>query len=204
MPVAAQTSPKRAVARSRTQILARAASYAAREERDADYRFKRVKGSPEWYRRMSIHPHSQKRIAWDTVSMFFLFYNAFIVPLRLTFDVTDYCPTPIWFFEAFTDLFFVRKGTRLESPQSRSPACPCMVLTDCCGGCVPPRADHRFILQLFYGGDGRGACGWIISRCYCATCTRREGLLQILVRPGLLLLAPHRPNLQPLRLRLQR
>ena len=71
-------------------------------------RYKRVIGEPEWYRRMAIHPHSPGRVSWDTVSMIFLLYNAFIVPLRICFDVTDYCPSGIWIFEGITDWFFVR------------------------------------------------------------------------------------------------
>lgn len=71
-------------------------------------RYKKIVGEPEWYRRMSIHPHSPLRVTWDSCSMVFLVYNAFAVPLRLCFDVTDYCPSNIWFFEATTDFFFVR------------------------------------------------------------------------------------------------
>ena len=73
---------------------------------EASYRM--VIGSPEWYRRLCVHPHSATRVIWDSVSMVFLLYNAFIVPLRLCFDVTDYCPSPIFIFESITDAFFVR------------------------------------------------------------------------------------------------
>ena len=78
---------------------------------DALPRYKRVVGAPEWYRRISIHPHSPTRIIWDTVSMIFLLYNAFMVPLRLCFDVNDYCPAPMWILEATIDLFFVSACT---------------------------------------------------------------------------------------------
>ena len=67
-----------------------------------------VIGEPEWYRRVCLHPHSKPRIAWDLCSMTFLLYNAFIVPLRICFDITDYCPEGIWIFESVTDWFFVR------------------------------------------------------------------------------------------------
>ena len=90
-------------------------------------RYRRVIGEPEWYRRISIHPHSAGRVSWDTVSMIFLLYNAFIVPLRICFDVTDYCPSSIWIFESVTDWFFVRPpSTPYCSPHprmiSRSPS----------------------------------------------------------------------------------
>ena len=94
---------------------------------DVEPRYRRVIGEPEWYRRISIHPHSAGRVSWDTVSMIFLLYNAFIVPLRICFDVTDYCPSSIWIFESVTDWFFVRPpSTPYCSPHprmiSRSPS----------------------------------------------------------------------------------
>lgn len=70
-------------------------------------RVQRIDGSPEWYRRVSLHPHSHARAIWDTVAMLFLVYNAFMVPMRLCFDVTDYCPEPLWVFDSVTDWFFV-------------------------------------------------------------------------------------------------
>eukprot|EP00966_Prymnesium_polylepis_P199283 4617524-Prymnesium_polylepis.2 len=54
-----------------------------------------------------MHPYSPTRLLWDTSAMVFLLYNAAIIPFRLCFNVTDYCPSPIWFFESFVDWFFV-------------------------------------------------------------------------------------------------
>ena len=94
-------------------------------------RYRKVVGEPEWYRRICVHPHSPVRISWDTVSMMFLLYNAFVVPLRLCFDVTDYCPASIWVFESVTDWFFVRKhAMRALKP----PPCPHPPQR----GCPPP------------------------------------------------------------------
>ena len=75
-----------------------------------------VIGEPEWYRRVCLHPHSKPRIAWDLCSMTFLLYNAFIVPLRICFDITDYCPEGIWIFESVTDWFFVRAALFIFIP----------------------------------------------------------------------------------------
>lgn len=39
--------------------------------------------------------------------MALLLYNAIVIPLRICFDVSDYCPSGIWLWEAFADWFFV-------------------------------------------------------------------------------------------------
>ncbi len=54
-----------------------------------------------------IHPHSDKRLAWDMLSFVLLIYNLVVVPFSLCFDVSTSCPESLWFFEAFVDWFFV-------------------------------------------------------------------------------------------------
>jgi len=56
---------------------------------------------------LPLHPHSRFKVGWDIVSMVFLMYNVVIVPWRLCFSVFTWCPDPLWFFEAFIDIFFL-------------------------------------------------------------------------------------------------
>lgn len=39
--------------------------------------------------------------------MALLIYLAIFIPLRVTFDIIDYCPAPIWLIETAMDFFFV-------------------------------------------------------------------------------------------------
>jgi len=66
-----------------------------------------IEGAPSWARPLMLHPYSRTRLLWDSFSMLFLIYNAVLIPFRMCFQVTDYCPSPIWIFESCVDWFFV-------------------------------------------------------------------------------------------------
>ena len=56
---------------------------------------------------MLFHPHSRGRLLWDVLSMMALVYNIVVVPYRISFDSTEFCPNSLWILEAIIDWFFV-------------------------------------------------------------------------------------------------
>merc|ERR1711968_264620 len=62
-----------------------------------------------------LHPHSQKRLCWDVISMLFLVYIVVMVPAHLAFDTQNETTnqyaaghvTAKFVFEALVDWFFV-------------------------------------------------------------------------------------------------
>ena len=54
-----------------------------------------------------IHPTSRSKVMWDSWSVLILVYTVFLVPMRLGFDIEDFCPEPIWIFEAVIDSSFM-------------------------------------------------------------------------------------------------
>lgn len=57
-----------------------------------------------WY---IIHPASKPKLWWDMWSMLILVYTVIVVPVRLSFDVEEFCPDPLWWIEAVIDICFV-------------------------------------------------------------------------------------------------
>ena len=60
-------------------------------------------GKLPWY---IIAPDSAFKLWWDTYAVTILIYAVVIAPLRLGFDVEDYCPSGIWIVEAVIDICF--------------------------------------------------------------------------------------------------
>ena len=57
--------------------------------------------------RFLLDPEGGKRMGWDIISMFFLVYSIMMVPLRIAFQVNEYCPSVFWLYESLIDWFFV-------------------------------------------------------------------------------------------------
>ena len=49
--------------------------------------------------RFLLDPEGGKRMGWDIISMFFLVYSIMMVPLRIAFQVNEYCPSVFWLYE---------------------------------------------------------------------------------------------------------
>ena len=54
-----------------------------------------------------IHPNRPAKLMWDSYAILILLYTIVIAPLRLGFDVEDFCPAPIWLWEALVDTSFI-------------------------------------------------------------------------------------------------
>ena len=54
-----------------------------------------------------LHPGAVKKLWWDAFAVLILIYAVVLSPLRLGFDIEDFCPSSIWIFEAFVDCAFV-------------------------------------------------------------------------------------------------
>ena len=57
--------------------------------------------------RYILHPSGKFKMWWDTFAVIILIYAVCCAPLRLGFDVEDYCPSGIWVFEALVDICFI-------------------------------------------------------------------------------------------------
>ena len=57
-----------------------------------------------WY---ILHPSGKCKMWWDAYAVIILVYAVCGAPLRLGFDVEDYCPSAIWTFEAIVDICFI-------------------------------------------------------------------------------------------------
>lgn len=53
-----------------------------------------------------VHPGWKSKLAWDLWGVFILVITVVVVPIRLAFDVEDFCPSSIWVVEAFIDVCF--------------------------------------------------------------------------------------------------
>jgi hypothetical protein len=54
-----------------------------------------------------IRPDSTRKLWWDAYAVIILIYAVIVAPLRLSFDVEDYCPSSVWILEAVIDVCFV-------------------------------------------------------------------------------------------------
>ena len=54
-----------------------------------------------------LNPSGKKKSFWDLYAMIILLYAVCCAPLRLAFDIEDYCPSGIWIIETLIDLSFV-------------------------------------------------------------------------------------------------
>ena len=57
--------------------------------------------------RFMLSPESRKKVLWDVISVILLVYTIIIAPLRLGFELEDYCPQAIWIWETVIDVAFV-------------------------------------------------------------------------------------------------
>ena len=61
---------------------------------------------PFW-RRHLLRPDSPQKICWDLLAIGFLMYTIVIAPMKIGFEIEDYCPSGIWVWEAIIDCAFV-------------------------------------------------------------------------------------------------
>lgn len=54
-----------------------------------------------------LNPESNAKLVWDIVLVGFLLYVAVMVPMRLSFDHAVVAFSPLFWFEAALDLFFI-------------------------------------------------------------------------------------------------
>ena len=54
-----------------------------------------------------LHPGAVKKLWWDAFAVLILIYAVVLSPMRLGFDIEDFCPSSIWIWEAFVDCSFV-------------------------------------------------------------------------------------------------
>ena len=57
-----------------------------------------------WY---IILPDAPGKVVWDAIAVILLLYTVIIVPLRIGFEVEDYCPSAIWIWELVIDMCFI-------------------------------------------------------------------------------------------------
>lgn len=57
-----------------------------------------------WY---LIQPNSRFKVGWDTLAIVLLVYTVVIVPVRIGFEIEDFCPSGIWWWETFIDVAFL-------------------------------------------------------------------------------------------------
>ena len=83
---------------------AKAAAIAARAKaRELRMRRARKLEPVPWY---IVHPGCFGKVLWDTFAVLILVYTVVLAPLKLGFDVEDYCPSGLWWWEAIIDTTF--------------------------------------------------------------------------------------------------
>ena len=105
------------IARKEEEAAAAQESFGSASVGDGEQRATRVQaykppksqtvGEPRWFQRIAVHPYRPWRVGWDLVQIALLVYVAVIVPMRVTMDIVDYCPSGIWIFESCIDVFFM-------------------------------------------------------------------------------------------------
>lgn len=54
-----------------------------------------------------MRPFALRKVIWDLIGVVFLLWTIVLTPLRLGFDVEDFCPSSIWIWEFTIDCFFM-------------------------------------------------------------------------------------------------
>lgn len=54
-----------------------------------------------------LRPDSSFKVAWDLFAVSILLYTIVVAPLRVAFEIEDFCPAPIWLWETVVDIAFI-------------------------------------------------------------------------------------------------
>jgi len=57
-----------------------------------------------WY---IIHPAHKPKLCWDIFAVMILLYAVVMTPVRLSFNIEDYCPNTMWILDTIIDIAFV-------------------------------------------------------------------------------------------------